>query len=64
MIGRLFAGIDAGGSHCRVRLEDEAGNLLGEGHSGAANLGLGWGGLGLLGQPLWLVPRHDDHPLG
>lgn len=40
--GALFAGIDAGGSHCRVRLEDEAGNLLGEGHSGAANLGLGW----------------------
>ncbi|KUM54059.1 BadF/BadG/BcrA/BcrD ATPase family protein [Rheinheimera sp. EpRS3] len=38
----LFAGIDAGGSHCRVRLEDESGNLLGEGHSGAANLGLGW----------------------
>lgn len=38
----LFAGIDAGGSHCRVRLEDGLGNLLGEGHSGAANLGLGW----------------------
>ena len=38
----LFAGIDAGGSHCRVRLEDEAGKLLGEGHAGAANLGLGW----------------------
>src|SRR5690606_27453016 len=38
----LFAGIDAGGSHCRVRLEDESGKLLGEGHSGAANLGLGW----------------------
>jgi glucosamine kinase len=38
----LFAGIDAGGSHCRVRLEDENGTLLGEGHSGAANLGLGW----------------------
>ncbi|WP_215396118.1 BadF/BadG/BcrA/BcrD ATPase family protein [Rheinheimera oceanensis] len=38
----LFAGIDAGGSHCRVRLEDKNGALLGEGHSGAANLGLGW----------------------
>ncbi|HEX5791643.1 MAG TPA: BadF/BadG/BcrA/BcrD ATPase family protein [Rheinheimera sp.] len=38
----LFAGIDAGGSHCRVRLEDETGNLLGEGRAGAANLGLGW----------------------
>jgi glucosamine kinase len=38
----LFAGIDAGGSHCRVRLEDESGTLLGEGRSGAANLGLGW----------------------
>ncbi|SEH55689.1 glucosamine kinase [Rheinheimera pacifica] len=38
----LFAGIDAGGSHCRVRLEDETGTLLGEGRSGAANLGLGW----------------------
>ena len=23
----LFAGIDAGGSHCRVRLEDETGNV-------------------------------------
>lgn len=38
----LFAGIDAGGSHCRVRLEDETGTLLGEGRSGAANLALGW----------------------
>lgn len=38
----MFAGIDAGGSHCRVRLGDESGTLLGEGHAGAANLGLGW----------------------
>lgn len=37
----LFAGIDAGGSHCRVRLENAAGDLLATAQSGPANLGLG-----------------------
>lgn len=29
----LFLGIDAGGTHCRVRLEDQQGELLGVGHA-------------------------------
>ncbi|ALS99787.1 BadF/BadG/BcrA/BcrD ATPase family protein [Lacimicrobium alkaliphilum] len=33
----LFMGIDGGGSHCRVRIEDAAGNVLGHGRGGPAN---------------------------
>jgi glucosamine kinase len=33
----LLMGIDGGGSHCRVRIEDAAGNLLGHGRGGPAN---------------------------
>lgn len=38
---QLFAGVDAGGSHCRVRLEDAVGKLLATTQTGPANLGLG-----------------------
>ncbi|MBV8190310.1 MAG: N-acetylglucosamine kinase [Alphaproteobacteria bacterium] len=38
---RLFLGIDAGGTHCRARLVDEAGRILGSGRAGPANLTLG-----------------------
>jgi glucosamine kinase len=34
----LFLGIDAGGTHCRARLVDAAGNVLGSGLAGPANL--------------------------
>lgn len=34
---RLFLGIDAGGSHCRARLTDADGAVLGQGESGPAN---------------------------
>ena len=37
----LFLGIDGGGSGCRVRLCDVAGNVLGQGEAGAANTLLG-----------------------
>lgn len=37
----LFLGIDAGGTHCRARLVDADGNLLGSGQAGPANLTLG-----------------------
>jgi glucosamine kinase len=37
----LFLGIDAGGTHCRARLVDESGNVLGSGRAGPANLTLG-----------------------
>jgi glucosamine kinase len=37
----LFLGIDAGGTHCRARLVDTDGKLLGTGHAGPANLTLG-----------------------
>jgi glucosamine kinase len=37
----LFLGIDAGGTHCRARLVDADGKLLGTGHAGPANLTLG-----------------------
>lgn len=36
-----YLGIDAGGSHCRARLVDGAGRVLGEANSGPANTGLG-----------------------
>lgn len=34
---RYFIGIDAGGSHCRARLTDPAGTVLGEAKAGPAN---------------------------
>ncbi|MBV40407.1 MAG: N-acetylglucosamine kinase [Rhodospirillaceae bacterium] len=37
----LFLGIDGGGSGCRVRLCDGAGNVIGQGEAGAANTLLG-----------------------
>ncbi len=33
-----FLGIDGGGSHCRARLENASGELLGVGHAGPANV--------------------------
>lgn len=36
-----FLGIDAGGSHCRSRLTDERGKILGSGESGPANTRIG-----------------------
>jgi len=41
MAPALFLGIDAGGTHCRARLVDEAGMVLGTGRAGPANLTLG-----------------------
>jgi glucosamine kinase len=35
---RLFLGIDGGGTRCRARLADAAGNVLGEGEAGPANI--------------------------
>lgn len=40
-LSQLFAGVDAGGSHCRLRLEDATGQLLATAQTGPANLGLG-----------------------
>jgi len=37
----LFIGIDGGGTHCRARIRDGAGRLLGEGTGGPSNLRLG-----------------------
>ncbi len=41
MADTLFIGIDGGGTHCRARIRDGAGNLRGEGTGGPANLRLG-----------------------
>ena len=41
MAGRLFIGVDGGGSRTRARLRDEAGALLGEGEGGPGNARLG-----------------------
>ncbi|AXV15787.1 N-acetylglucosamine kinase [Neorhizobium sp. SOG26] len=38
---RYFLGVDGGGTGCRARIEDEAGNLLGQGLSGPATTRLG-----------------------
>lgn len=38
-MGRLFLGIDAGGSGARARLVDDLGRPLGEGNGGPANIG-------------------------
>jgi glucosamine kinase len=37
----IYLGVDAGGSRCRARLEDEHGTVLGEGSSGPATTRLG-----------------------
>jgi glucosamine kinase len=41
MADTLFIGIDGGGTHCRARIRDGDGRLLGEGSGGPANLRLG-----------------------
>jgi glucosamine kinase len=41
MADTLFIGIDGGGTHCRARIRDGAGRLIGEGTGGPANLRLG-----------------------
>lgn len=41
----FFLGIDAGGSHCRARLTDAAGRVLGTGHTGPASTRMGAGPL-------------------
>jgi len=41
MTGRLFLGVDGGGSTSRARIRDEAGKLLGEGVAGPGNARLG-----------------------
>lgn len=41
MAGALFLGIDAGGTHCRARLVDGDGRILGTGRAGPANLTIG-----------------------
>ncbi len=38
---KLYLGVDAGGSHCRARLTDAAGTVLGVGHNGPANTRIG-----------------------
>lgn len=37
----LYIGVDAGGSHCRARLTDAAGKILGTGEAGPANARIG-----------------------
>jgi len=37
----LYLGVDAGGSHCRARITDAGGNVLGTGQSGPANTRMG-----------------------
>jgi glucosamine kinase len=39
--GKLYLGVDGGGSRCRARIEDEFGAVLGEGGSGPATTRLG-----------------------
>ncbi len=41
MADTLFIGIDGGGTHCRARIRDSGGLLVGEGTGGPANLRLG-----------------------
>ena len=35
---RFFLGVDGGGTHCRARLRDASGRLLGEATGGASNI--------------------------
>jgi glucosamine kinase len=37
-VQQLFLGIDGGGSHCRARIRDQSGKMLGEATGGASNL--------------------------
>ncbi len=58
----LYVGVDGGGTHCRVRLRDAAGALLGEAEGGPANIRLGlnlaWGNiLGALDKALSQAQR-------
>ncbi|MBX3536132.1 MAG: N-acetylglucosamine kinase [Chelatococcus sp.] len=41
MMDALFIGIDGGGTHCRARIRDRDGRLIGEGRGGPANVRLG-----------------------
>ena len=41
MDGTLYIGVDGGGTHCRARIRDSAGRLIGEGEGGPANARLG-----------------------
>jgi glucosamine kinase len=41
MTDALFIGIDGGGTHCRARIRDADGRLIGEGRGGPANVRLG-----------------------
>lgn len=41
-----YLGVDAGGSHCRARLADAAGRVLGTGHGGPANMRIGAAAIG------------------
>jgi glucosamine kinase len=44
-MAELFLGVDAGGSHCRVRVVDASGNVLGVAEGGPANTNMGLGPL-------------------
>ena len=39
--GTLYVGVDGGGTHCRARIRNAAGHLVGEGEGGPANVRLG-----------------------
>jgi glucosamine kinase len=41
MDGTLYVGVDGGGTHCRARIRDSAGRLIGDGQGGPANTRLG-----------------------
>src|SRR5205809_6197003 len=41
MDGTLYVGVDGGGTHCRARIRDASGRLVGEGQGGPANARLG-----------------------
>ncbi|MBS7697997.1 MULTISPECIES: BadF/BadG/BcrA/BcrD ATPase family protein [unclassified Chelatococcus] len=41
MTDALFIGVDGGGTHCRARIRDAKGQLIGEGRGGPANVRLG-----------------------
>lgn len=63
---RLYAGVDGGGTKCRVRLRDAAGQLLGQAEGGPANIRLGlnmvWANmLDALSQALQQAGRSDAY---
>jgi glucosamine kinase len=41
MDGTLYIGVDGGGTHCRARIRDASGRLIGDGQGGPANARLG-----------------------